>query len=76
MSSIRVEATIEKDGELHLSNLPCSKGDQVEAVVFVKDRAGEKGRTEARERFLTRARASRFRSVGAYPSRDELHERP
>ncbi len=80
MDSIRVETTVEKDGELLLTHLPCRKGDRVEATVSILDRNGkdearEKEREEALREFLSLARASRFRSVGPYPTRDELHER-
>ena len=76
MTSIQVEATIETDGELHLTELPCRKGDRVQAIVMILGSPPEQARRdEARERFLALARASTFRSTGAYPSREELHER-
>jgi hypothetical protein len=86
MTAIKIEATIQSDGELCLTQLPCRKGDRVEAIVLLLDRpaspAGtddtaetEKRRQEALARFQARADASRFRSVGPYPTRDELHER-
>ncbi len=86
MNAIRIETTIQTDGELHLMHLPCRKGDRVEAIVLVlndaaeekipSDLAGEeRKRQEALEQFLALARASRFRSSGPYPTRDELHER-
>jgi hypothetical protein len=80
MDSIKIETTIQKDGELHLTQLPCRKGDRVEATVSILDRDGKsearKGeQEEALKRFQARADASRFRSVGPYPRRDELHER-
>jgi hypothetical protein len=75
MTSIQVEATIETDGELHLTELPCRKGDRVQAIVMILDSPLEQAkRDEARERFLALARASTFRSTAAYPSREELHE--
>lgn len=81
MNVIRVEATIQTDGELHLTQLPCRRGDKVEAVVSILDAANEgavdreKAREEALQRFLELARTSKFRSTGPYPTRDELHER-
>jgi hypothetical protein len=68
------------DGELHLTQLPCRKGDRVEAMILVLENhvdseEEEKKREEARQRFLARAEASTFRSTGPYPTRDELHER-
>lgn len=74
MSSIRIRAVIEKDGELRISDLPCRKGDQVEAIVFVPE-AVEPRREAARRALVEHARSSNFRSSGPYPSRDELHER-
>lgn len=80
MNAIRIEKVLEKDGELHLSSLPCKKGDRVEAIVLIPNGSasleqGEREREEAVKRFLQRARASRFSSIGKFPSRDELHER-
>jgi len=86
MQTVRIEATIEADGELHLTQLPCRRGDRVEATVLIldsptpaavqaeKDEA-ECKRQKALEHFLELARTSKFRSEGPYPTRDELHER-
>jgi len=86
MNAVRIETTIERDGELHLKQLPCRQGDKVEAIVLLieplspeqraaMDAAREQAREEALKRFSARAHASRFRSEGPYPTRDELHER-
>jgi hypothetical protein len=75
MTPIRVEATIESDGVLHIANLPCHKGDRVEAIILLQERAEASSRQAARERFLSRARLSCFRSSAPYPRREELHER-
>jgi len=75
MNPIRVEATIESDGILHIANLPCHKGDRVEAIILLQEHAEASLRQAARQRFLTRARQSSFRSSGPYPRREELHER-
>lgn len=83
MNAVRVETTIKADGELHLTELPCRRGDKVEAIVLILESASrsaggadrEKARTAALEQFLTLARSSSFRSIGSYPTRDELHER-
>jgi hypothetical protein len=80
MIAARIETTVQNDGELHLTQLPCRKGDRVEAIVLILGEgvaagAEEQTREEARRRFLAGARASTFRSNGPYPSRDELHER-
>jgi hypothetical protein len=76
MNAVRIETTIQTDGELHLTQLPCQRGDRVEAIVLVLESSNhERAREEARQRFLALARASQFRSTGPYPTRDELHER-
>lgn len=80
MLATRIETTVQADGELHLTQLPCRKGDRVEAIIMVLDNGDnasekEKGREDSRQRFLEQARASKFHSTGPYPSRDELHER-
>ena len=83
MDAVRVEKTVEADGELHLTELPCRRGDRVEAIVLIlepssgptPDAEREKARAAAVDQFLALARSSSFRSTGACPSRDELHER-
>ena len=81
MSPVRVEATVEADGELHLTALPYRRGDKVEAVVRELTLSSqtqserEIARAAALDQFLELARTSSFRSAGAYPSRDDLHER-
>jgi hypothetical protein len=84
MNAVRVETTVESDGELHLTELPCRRGDKVEAIVLILEPASqraadinrEKTRAAAVEQFLALARSSTFRSAGPYPTRQELHERP
>jgi hypothetical protein len=75
MNPIRVETTIESDGILHIANLPCHKGDHVEAIILLSEQTEASSRQAARQRFLSRARESSFRSSGPYPRREELHER-
>jgi hypothetical protein len=84
MNAIRVEKTVEADGELHLTNLPCRRGDKVEAIVLLLEQSSlpapdtyrEQERATALLQYLALAHSSSFRSAGPYPSRDELHERP
>ncbi len=80
MNATTINAVIQSDGELHLSQLPFRKGDRVEAVISVLDAQAdtiseEKKREEARCQYLEIAKAATFRSNGPYPTRDELHER-
>ena len=83
MNAIRVETTVESDGELRLTDLPCRRGDKVKAIVLILERPPGTGPDDERERaraaaldqFLALARKSTFRSAGPYPTRDELHER-
>jgi hypothetical protein len=86
MNAVRIETTIQTDGELYLCQLPCRRGDKIEAIILVLDSStdqesgvavdnDENEREQALKRFLERAQASKFRSTGPYPSRDELHER-
>lgn len=75
MNPIHVETTIESDGILHIANLPCRKGDRVEAIIVLPQRDESSSQLAARQRFLTRARQSNLRSLSPYPSREELHER-
>ncbi len=41
MQAIKVEATVTKEGELHLTNLPVHPDQQVEVIVLIR----EEGRT-------------------------------
>ncbi len=83
MNAVRVETTVEADGELHLTELPCRRGDKVEALILIleqpsrpaPDAEREKARAVAVDQFLALARSSSFRSASRYPTRDELHER-
>ena len=77
MSTLKVHAIVEADGELHLKGLPYRKGDRVEAVLVVQSDAddAQAKRDEARRRFLEDSEKFTFRSEGPYPTRDELHER-
>jgi hypothetical protein len=75
MDAIRVETVVELDGVLHITDLPCQKGDRVEAVIVLHREARDREQELARQRFLERARRSQFGSSGPYPTRDEIHER-
>ncbi len=75
MSAVKINSIVEKDGELQLTNLPCRKGDHVEATLVIRPQVTEEEREAALQRLIERAKASTFRSTGPYPTRDELHER-
>jgi hypothetical protein len=83
MNAVRVETTVEANGELHLTALPCRRGDRVEVVINILEPSSrpdldvdrEIARTAALDQFLALARSSSFRSAGPYPTRHELHER-
>jgi hypothetical protein len=75
MQAVKIDAWVEKDGELHLTNLPVKKWNQVEVIVLIPEQRSEEERQEALRRFQAHADASTFRSTGPYPTRDELHER-
>jgi hypothetical protein len=44
MNAARVETPVEADGELHFTELPCGRGDKVEAIVLILEQPsnGEK----------------------------------
>jgi hypothetical protein len=81
MIATKIEMTVQNDGELYLTQLPCRKGDRVEAIILVLEGAADasseadRKREEALRRFNERVDSSTFRSTGPYPTRDELHER-
>ena len=76
MSRITVKAVVqEADAEIVTTGLPKPQGDEIEAVLEVKDPVDrDKERQAALERLLESSRKSTFRSNGPYPTRDELHE--
>lgn len=75
MKAFKVQTFVETDGELHLTQLPCRKGNRVEVIILITDETTAAEREAAGARLLENAQASTFRSVGPYPSREELHER-
>lgn len=84
MNGFKIETTVQTDGELHLSGLPCHQGDKIEGILLIKnatfdsddrERKRAQEREEGRREFLALARASKFRSTGPYPTRDEIYER-
>ena len=80
MNAIRVETTIEQDGELHLKNIPCRKGDRVEAIVLLLELPPDEAdaarrREEAFQQFMKSANEPRFNFTGPIPKRDELYDR-
>jgi hypothetical protein len=57
MRAARIETTVQADGELHLTRLPCRTGDRVEAIILILEDGGDSAaeqqkREEARQRFL------------------------
>ena len=44
MNAVRVETTVEADGELHLTDLPCRRGDKVEAIVLILEQSSRPAR--------------------------------
>jgi hypothetical protein len=74
MAFVHIRTVVSVDGELHLNNLPCRKGDEVDAVVSF-GQPGNRAASAARQRLIEHAKASTFRSNGPYPSREELHGR-
>ena len=75
MQAYKVQAWVEKDGELHLKGLPCKKWDHVEVILLISEGPTEEQRQEALQRMKEHAEQMQFRSTGPYPTRDELHER-
>ena len=75
MEPIHVETIVQSDGELHISQLPFHKGDHVEAIITLHEMPDEERREAAKKHFLELTRKSKFKSIGSYPTREELHER-
>jgi hypothetical protein len=74
MNAARVETTVEADGALHLTELPCRRGDKVEAIALILEQPSrpaqgaerDKARAAAVDQFLALARSSSFRSASPY----------
>jgi hypothetical protein len=77
MITLRIKADIQSDRRVVLELPPEVPMGPAELVVTVDSRNGERetARAGALDQFLALARASSFRSVGTYPTRDEMHER-
>lgn len=75
MQAVKVQAWVEKDGELHITNLPCKKWNLVEVIILIPDQPTEDEREQALRRLNERAKEISFKSEGPYPTREELHER-
>lgn len=75
MKAFKVQTFVQEDGQLHLTNLPCKKWDQVEVILLITEAPSEEKRQEALRHMDELAKQMQFRSTGPYPTRDELHER-
>lgn len=75
MTKNRIETVVENDGELHLRQLPCMKGDRISAVVTIASKSESRHQEIARQNYLALARESTFSSTLSYPTRDALHAR-
>ena len=49
MNAFKIETTVERDGELHLSGLPCRKGNRLEVIVLMIDEKADEDREAAEE---------------------------
>lgn len=83
MHAVRLETTVETEGELTLKDLPCREGDRVEVIVLIlgpanpanaADREADRTRGEALQRFLEQARASLARA-GKQPAAGDEHNK-
>ena len=43
MKAFKVQTSVQQDGELHLTALPCRRGDKVEAVVRILEPSSRPG---------------------------------
>ena len=75
MTSVKVRAQATSDGEVKLSGLPFAEGVWVDALVSVVEEPRKSAVLKARRAWAEMARASRLKTEGPYPTRDELHER-
>lgn len=68
MEAIRLHKTVEKDGEIMLTGLPCRKGQSVEMIVLIDD-------VESSARpYLTAKQLSQSGLVGLWKDRDDIGE--
>ena len=83
MIAVKVETTVQNDGELHLTHLPCRKGDRVEAIILLLDAAvqennlphGKPDRRTIWDAVEQLWRHSSIDSQGDRLTRDQRHER-
>lgn len=67
MNAIRITTTIEQDGEIHLSNLPLKKGQQVEMILLTNVLPPEPVP-------LTAARLLESGLIGLWEDRDDIDD--
>ncbi len=77
MLAARIETTVQADGELHLTRLPCRTGERVERLLILENggilpRSNRNGKKPG-DGFLELARASQF--TGLHLPLAELQER-
>jgi hypothetical protein len=65
MEAVRLNAIVEKDGEMTLRGLPFKKGDRVELILLP-------ARATTRERPLTARRLRRSGLIGLWKSRSDI----
>src|SRR5213080_2614689 len=63
MNAVRVETTVEADGELHLTDLPCRRGDKVEAIVLILEPSVPTGASEPSVKPATRLTPAELRRM-------------
>ena len=64
MNAVRVETTVESDGELHLTELPCRRGDKIEAIVLILEPASRNMADAKREKRAPRPLSNSWHSPG------------
>jgi hypothetical protein len=68
MEAIRLHKTVEKDGEVVVTGLPCRKGQSIEMIVLLSD-------TEPSSRpYLTAKKLRQSDLVGLWKDRDDIDD--
>jgi len=70
-----IEAIFEHGVLRPVDPLQLREHQRVKLTVELIDQPSDEDRRRALDRFIEGARGMGFRSAGAYPARDELHER-
>ena len=68
MEAVRIRSTVDQDGEVHLSGLPCKRGQEVELILIFEEEADRPTNR------LTARQLLHSGLIGLWRDRDEIQD--